>query len=226
VQANDNLKTFESLLDDLDNAGILQDLVLIGSWALRVYREHFHNDPRIPIVATQDLDLLIPNPPEIKKNVNIPAILAKYDLEQVSSVTGGYSKFVSPDLEVEFLYPEKGSGESGGKIIRELGIVAMPLRYMFFIQSHTATMNYKGHAIRVPEPVTFVLMKYLLITKRKPGDLKVEKDLSTAREMEAFLLANEAAQDFRDIYGQMPARWRDKLMLILKGHQSELLDIL
>ena len=61
----DNLKLFYSVLSEFHHAGILDDFILIGSWLLSVYREHFENDPRIPIVATQDLDFLLEIPVKV-----------------------------------------------------------------------------------------------------------------------------------------------------------------
>ena len=123
----DNLELFEAILKDFDDNGILQDFILIGSWVLRVYSEHFNNDPQVPIVATQDLDLLVTNPPKVSREVNIAEILSKYDLEEASNPWDSNSKFVGPDFEVEFLIPEKGRGGSKGKPIKGLGITATPL---------------------------------------------------------------------------------------------------
>jgi hypothetical protein len=39
---------------------------------------------------------------------------------------------VSPDFEVEFLYPDKGRGNPEGKIIKAFKIIATPLRYDFW----------------------------------------------------------------------------------------------
>jgi len=109
VHQNDNVELFESILKDFNDNGILQDFILIGSWTLRVYSYHFKNDPQVPIVATQDLDLLVTNPPKVSREVDIPELLRKYDLEKAYSCLDGFSKFVSPDFEVEFLYPDNGT---------------------------------------------------------------------------------------------------------------------
>lgn len=220
-------KLFESILRDFNNNEILQDFILIGSWVLRVYKEYFENDPEIPIVATQDLDLLLSNPPKISHKVDVSQILSRYELEAVYSPMGNYSKFVSPDFEVEFLYPAKGSGETGGKTISELGITATPLRYLSFIESFTKTMEYKSIPVRVPEPTVFVLMKYLLVKKRKAEDVgKIAKDLSTAQDLEFFLLERGYRDDFLFYYDQMPKKWKKDLLKILEENESELFDLL
>ena len=222
----DNVELFEAILKDFDDNGILQDFILIGSWVLRVYSEHF-NDPQVPIVATQDLDLLVTNPPKVSRVVNVAEILIKYDLEEASNPWDNFSKFVSPDFEVEFLIPEKGRGETKGKSIKGLGITATPLRYMNFIQDHAETMIYKGFSVRVPNPAVFVLMKYLLIIKRKKKDLaKIAKDISTAKDLEFFLLDNGRKDDFIFYFMDMSKGWRKDLLPILEANESELFGIL
>ncbi len=53
--------------------------------------------------------------------------------------------------------------------------------------------------VRVPEPVVFVLMKYLLTIKRTGSfESKITKDISTARDLEVFLMETGAGVDFRD----------------------------
>ena len=224
---NDNVGLFEAILKDFDDNGILQDFILIGSWALRVYSEHFKNDPQVPVVATQDMDFLVTNPPKVSREVDIPELLSKYELEEQYSPRGDYSKFIGPDFEVEFLYPEKGKGEPTGKRVAGLKIVATPLRYMNFIQDYAETMEYKGHKVRVPEPTVFVLMKYLLTIKRKAGDkAKIAKDLSTAQDLEFFLLDNDFQQEFKDRFNDMPKKWQKELMTVLEENGSELLGLL
>lgn len=221
-----NVGLFEAILKDFDDNGILQDFILIGSWVLRVYSEHFNNDPQVPIVATQDLDLLVTNPPKVSREVNITKILSKYDLEEASNPWDSNSKFVGPDFEVEFLIPEKGRGESKGRLIKGLGITATPLRYMNFIQDHAEPLDYKGLSIRVPNPAVFVLMKYLLIKKRKKTDtIKIAKDISTAKDLEFFLLDNGKKEDFIFYFKDMSKGWRKDLLLILEANESELFDI-
>lgn len=226
MQQSDNVELFESILKDFDEHGILKDFILIGSWTLRVYSYHFDNDPRIPIVATQDMDLLITNPPEISRIVDIPRLLNTYGLVEVYSHLDGFSKFVSPDFEVEFLYPEKGRGLSNGKRIEGFGIIATPLRYMSFIQDNTQLMYYKKVQLRVPDPAVFVLMKYLLVKKRKPEAIaKIEKDIATAKELESFLLENGKKADFIIYLKKMPKKWQKDLFKILKENESALVGI-
>ena len=66
---------FLNTLSMLGEAGVLEDIVLIGSWCHYFYRVYFSNAQEIPLLRTLDIDFLIPNPPMIHKDVNIPEIL-------------------------------------------------------------------------------------------------------------------------------------------------------
>lgn len=222
---SDDIVHFESIVRELDQHGILQDFILIGSWVLRVYQEYFEQDPGIPILTTKDLDFLVPNPPKISNKVDIPALLEKYDLLAVHDPLGQFSKYAGPDFEVEFLYSEKGRGEKTGKFIKEFGITATPLRYLLFIQSYSIPMIYKDFTVVVPIPEVFVLMKYLLSRERSNRE-KIEKDLKTAAALETFLLRKKGESDFITYFNLMPKKWRRKLMSILETNRSDLVPLL
>lgn len=62
----DDEDLFLRIIAGLDDGGVLQQVVLIGSWALRVYQTHFDNNPEVPILTTTDVDFLVPNPPRLE----------------------------------------------------------------------------------------------------------------------------------------------------------------
>ncbi len=65
---------FYSILYSLHDVGVLEDIILIGSWCHYFYRIYFSNTPEIPLLRTMDIDFLIPNPIKIRKDINIPEI--------------------------------------------------------------------------------------------------------------------------------------------------------
>jgi hypothetical protein len=226
VLQNNNLRLFEDILRDFDSHGILQDFILIGSWALRVYKEHFNDDPQIPIVATQDVDLLIPNPPKKSHQVDVPKLLEKHGLDILTDCSGQKIKFVCEEIEVEFLYVEQGRSKGGAMKIPDLKITATPLRYMHFIQTYSTFMTYQGLQVKVPEPEVFVLLKYLLIIERTGKYItKIAKDISTAKDLEFFLLEQGSQDRFIEYFQSMSKSWQKKLMPILREHDSELIPL-
>ena len=54
------------VLRRLDKAGILKDVVLVGSWCTLFYKEFFGRSKYIVSLKTRDMDMLIPRPSTIK----------------------------------------------------------------------------------------------------------------------------------------------------------------
>ena len=65
----EKFKLFFNILRELKKAGVLGDLVLIGSWCQYFYRIYFNGAPEIPAVRTVDLDFLILNRHSIRNEV-------------------------------------------------------------------------------------------------------------------------------------------------------------
>ena len=103
---------FLEILRRFHKAGLLDDVILIGSWTTVLYKVYFKGFERLKRYAlvTRDLDLLVDYPNRIKEKVDIPQLLE--DLGFVVSFVGtkGYIHLVHPDLIVEFLTPERGRG--------------------------------------------------------------------------------------------------------------------
>lgn len=130
---------FVKVITTLNEADVLQHLVLIGSWCLYVYRNYFNNALEIPLLRTADIDFLIPRPLKIKNNVNVHEILKKLGFdEQFSSITRQI-KYVHPQLEVEFLTPELGKGSTKPFEFKRLHLSAQQLRYLTLLQQNTLT---------------------------------------------------------------------------------------
>jgi len=67
-------------------------------------KNYFSNAPEIPLLRTLDIDFLIPNPPRIHKEVNIPEILEDLDFIPLQNYMTGYTKYVHPELELELYW--------------------------------------------------------------------------------------------------------------------------
>jgi hypothetical protein len=91
--------------------------------------------------------------------VNIPQLLEELGYVEEFSPVSGNSKFMHPDLEVEFIIPKKGRRKDGPHLIKEINISAQGLRYVHVLQDHAITVPFDGLTIKVPEPSAFVLHK-------------------------------------------------------------------
>ena len=63
------------VLRRLDKAGVLQDIILIGSWCTLFYREYFGDDAKLSALRTRDMDFLIKTPPKIRSTVYMAELL-------------------------------------------------------------------------------------------------------------------------------------------------------
>ena len=210
----------------MSTSGVLGDLVPLGSWCLAIYSENYGGSPEIPLLRTLDIDFLVPNPVRIKKKADIPELLKALGFDVVYSVLSGYSKFVHPDLEIEFLSPEVGRGRSTSYKVTALKITAQGLRYIGLADQYAVEMSYKGLRVRVPEPAAFVLLKLLTSEKRKNITRK-ERDVSTAVQLAEFVLSTPAQTDkFREIWSSLPKKWQSTVLRILDRVDSPLSQLL
>ncbi len=92
-----------TVLKDLQNAGILKDLVLVGSWCLDFYRFKFDNPIEIPSAKTNDADILIPRRYKTANPVDISQILKDRDFLVDQHYSSGFMRFIHRDLNFEFL---------------------------------------------------------------------------------------------------------------------------
>jgi len=103
-------EVFASVLQALEDVGILSDIVIIGGWAQHLYRQFFKNPPELSALRTLDIDILFRRPPGIRPQADLEAALGALGFEREYGADGS-TKFVSREAEVEFLIPEKGSGD-------------------------------------------------------------------------------------------------------------------
>lgn len=207
---------FWAVLINLNKADVLRGIVLIGGWCPLIYKEYFGNPVEISVQRTADLDILVPNPPCIHKEVDVSLILKELGFDRKVSPFDGYEKYVHPDLEVEFLTPERGRGREKPYTIDKLHVNAQGLRYLDLIQSHVMKTSFRGISLNVPEPTAYVLHKFIVSGRRKKS-FKKGKDIETARQIGEYLLEQEdQRKKMRKIYVGMPEKWKKDLLKIVK----------
>lgn len=217
---------FLKILVRLDKEDVLRGIILIGGWCPLVYKEYFGNPVEISMQRTADLDFLVPNPLRIHKDVDVSVIFDELGFDRKVSLLEGYEKYVHPDLEVEFLTPERGRGKSKPYTIDKLHVNAQGLRYLDLIQNHTIKTSYKGVSINVPEPSVYVLHKFIVSDRRKK-QFKREKDIESARQLGEYLLEqNKQRKRMLEIYRSMPEKWRRDLLKIVKDASEKIYSYL
>jgi hypothetical protein len=217
---------FRKTIIKLGRTGVLSDIILIGSWCLYLYRTLFKDADTIPAIRTVDIDFLVPNPPKIKHRVDISKLLEELGFVEEFSHISGNSKFIHPDLEVEFIIPEKGRGKDGPHVIKEINIRAQGLRYVNLLQDHTIPIPFNEYTVKVPEPSAFVLHKLQISSKRGKKEKKM-KDLESAIGLGEYLIGhNDQVAKIQKLYKSLPVTWRKEILEIAKDNSESIYTIL
>jgi len=218
----ENYKLLSTVLKKLQNAGALQHLILAGSWCQYFYRILFAGAAEIPLLRTTDIDFLIPNPPGVKQPVDVSKILIELGFDEQLDYKTGLVKYVHPDLEIQFLTPERGRGQDTPYTIKNLHINAEGLRYLNLLQNHNFEMQHDGITIRIPEPEAFALQKILASQERKDPDKK-EKDLLSAQAIGEFCLQDKKRRTrIKTLFMSLPQKWQKKILTALKYRSADL----
>ncbi|NQT06121.1 MAG: hypothetical protein HQ575_01125 [Candidatus Omnitrophica bacterium] len=216
------------ILRRLHKAGVLDKLILIGSWCIYFYKDYFSNVSYIDHIAirTRDLDFLISRPADIRHKADIPELLK--DLGFVTSFKGsaGYIKLDHPDLILEFLVPEKGKGISRPYPLPNLGVNAVTLRFLSFLSDSTIKIEIEDFNLILPHPVNFALHK-LIIYQRRIKEEKAIKDKNTAVKILKALINKGEESLIKKVFNCTNKKWQKKITDGLEEMQEkEILNIL
>ena len=209
-------KLLTSVLKELQAKGVLDGLVIVGSWCQYYYRVLFDNAPEIPLLRTLDIDFLVPNPSNFKTKVDVSQLLNDLGFDSDFDYSTGLVKYVHPDLEIQFLTPALGRAKDTPHEIRQLNINAESLTYMKMLQDHKINMTHDGVTIWLPKPEAYTLHKALISSKRK-DPAKKEKDLMAVKSIGELCLDYESRRErLKSIYDHLPKRWQRTISSALK----------
>ena len=215
-----------AVLKELQNKGVLDGLVIAGSWCQYYYRILFDNAPEIPLLRTLDIDFLVPNPSRFKTNVDVSELLNRLGFDNDFDYNTGLVKYVHPDLEIQFLTPALGRAKDTPYEIKQLNINAESLTYMKMLQDYKFSMTHNGLTLWLPEPEAYTLHKILISFKRK-DPAKKEKDLMAAKSIGELCLDYETrGERLKIIYAQLPKKWQRTISGVLKQLSPEIFSFL
>ena len=204
---NDQQRLVGRLFRTLEGAGVLDHVVLIGSWCLPAYKHYFAGVPFEPGIRTRDIDLLVPTPLQLKHPVDIEQVLGPLGFILRRGGEKGYMQFVHAELMLEFIVPERGRGSDKPYDLRALGINAQPLRFMDFLCQNVLRLPFGGLDVRVPHPARFALLK-LIVSGRRQKPVKRENDLRQAGQVIRALVASGQQEKLRETFASMPKKWQ------------------
>jgi hypothetical protein len=206
------------ILRRLNKEGILDQAMLIGSWAAYFYKNYFKNKDYHPVIKTRDIDFLLPKPVRFRKKVDLEGLLSDLGFE-IEHSNNGYMRLESVELILEMLIPETGAGRDKPYPLPEIKFNAQPLRHLSMLWREPVEVNVGGISLRLPHPADYCLNKLIIRKKRKKKD-KQEKDLKSALSvLEALQKENQIQSVFAG-YQKLSRNAKKAVLdsLIEKGH--------
>lgn len=214
------------VLRRLHKTGVLDHVVLVGSWCLVLYREYFHDADTLPAVRTRDMDFLVPSATKPKTKMDIPVLLK--DLGFITGLRGraGVMLLEHPELLIEFLVPERGRGGKDVQDLPRLGVNAQPLRFMDVALSKTIQLPFEDIPVTAPHPAAFVLHK-LLVAPRRASVEKRDKDLNAALMILDLLEKRKELPLVRSLLNGFPRPWQRSILNTLReNHRGAVAELL
>ena len=132
-------------------------------------------------------------------------------------------KYEREGLTIEFLVPEIGRGGHDPIKIRELNVVAQPLRFLNMLTEDPLVVKYEGMKVKVPDPVAYALHK-LIISGRRWKREKQSKDYQTAIDLLRFLQTKGMQRNITSYFESLPSGWKTKIMAALKRGDVKIFD--
>ena len=214
------------VLRRLDKAGILKDVVLIGSWCIPFYKDYFRSTNYSLSLRTRDVDFLVPSTTKFKRKIDLSKLFE--DLGFVVGFKGeeGYIILEHPDLAIEFLVPEKGRGSNKPFDLPHLGVNAQQLRYLQVLSQDIIKVKREGLVVKLPHPALFALHKLIVAQVRKNKD-KGEKDKEEALRTLRAILEKDGPRVILRYFQLIIPAWRKKIIKSLQSaEETEFLNIL
>ena len=213
-------KHLNEILKALDEANILKDIILIGSWSLVFYRGIFLNFK--PTIRTVDVDFFVPDTKKIKESGSIVNSLKELNYDLVQDVLTNKTRFISPDgFELEFLTRLNRNNLRCIKL-GNTGIYAESLAYTDIFSMNYIEVGYNDIIVKVASPASYVLQKLLINVERKQ---KAEKDIESIKEVLIFIKASQKSfAELTELFNSLPKSWKRKIQNVANSNSIELLE--
>ena len=215
MEKKTNSLCFE-ILHRLNKAGVLQYLILIGSWSIYFYKYYFKSKDYSTYIRTKDMDFLVPIPSKLSKEINVFELFKDLGFLEKYRGSKGYIVLEHPDLSIEFLVPERGRGSNKPYFIPQLSINAQPLRFLDFLIENTIPITAEGLYLKVPHPAAYALHKFIVFKRRSKAE-KYERDIEGALRVFNELIRSKKEGQVRLIFERMHKKWQDKIIENLKS---------
>ena len=168
----------------MDEAGCLEHVVLVGSWAEYVWWHADLMEGFRPNIRTLDIDLLVRNMHRPVPEAHLSAVAREHGYLVESDRLAGVTKIYSlGGLEIEFLIGKVGAGREDS-LKTNLGVVAQSLRHLDVLARFTIEVEFEGLRLRVPTPEAYAVHKMVVNHER---GRKKQKDAEAIERMWPYL---------------------------------------
>lgn len=196
----------DKVLRIFDEEGLLNHLIVIGSWCIHFYKHGFPEGHLLPPLRTTDIEFDVSSLNRAPRKVDIPAVLNSLDFI-VDFKGDGCITLVHSEITLEFLVPEKGRGESEPRKFPGFGINAAALRYLSLLEDEVVVIDYKGLKVRVPHPLNFALHK-LIISERRTKAYKAKNDMVQGVAVWDMVVSMGLESRIRETFEQLKPKWK------------------
>lgn len=216
----ENEQKLQEVLETLDKEGILNNVILIGSWSLLFYKRMFESFE--PDLRTRDIDLYVPNSKKIKDKFNIVESFRIINFDMFHDCLTNRSYFSTPDgFEVEFITGLTRDNLPSVKL-GNTPIYAESISYVDIFKGNYVEVEYNGLKVNIVSPVTYVLQKLLINALREE---KNEKDIGSVKNVLRHIKTSRKFSDeLLNQYNQLPKKWKKKIDQTAKESGIELLN--
>lgn len=173
----------------MSKSGILDNVLLIGSWCAYFYKQYFSKVEYNPVIKTRDIDFLVNVRPKFPRSVDLEELLKPIGFE-LEFFGQGYMKLESEELAIEFLVPEIGRPRDAPLPLPAIGLNAQPLRHLDMLWRNPIKIKLSEVVISLPHPVDYLLQKLIIAGRRKKSD-RAEKDRQSAAAVLDAIIDND-----------------------------------
>ena len=177
------------LLKELSALGFFHHGLLIGSWPMSVYAEHF----TLPYgLATNDIDFAVAGVvkmPEAPRET-IPELMQRLGYTPLPDYTG-IETFIQGEFEVEFLTHRRGGGGPPAVTVKPWQVSAQPLPFIDLLFIRPAEVSIGEFTIAIPSPEALMIHK-LIIAQRRTGS---DKENKKSKDLYQCEVLNQVARE-------------------------------
>ena len=212
------------ILKRMSHAGILDHILLIGSWCTSFYKEYFKGTDYEPIIRTRDIDFLVRQRFRFPKQVDLASLMADLGFELAFVGNSEYMRLESAELMLEFLVPEVGPAKEKPYLLPDLKFNAQPLRHLSMLWRDPVTVPISGVKLKVPHPADYCLHKLIIFSRRGNPDKK-KKDLQSSLQVLDSLLEQEGSINLKKAFTVLNRNEKKDILKALNNNDRKELSL-